>query len=169
MSHFGYAHKKAVEKEYTAENFIYICPICGCPLFYDSYGMQNPDGSEGRDVDSLPEDVAEVYDEIRDCISHGCYTAAIMLGRKLIMHISVDKVQAKPEDTFTRHIQHLKNAGYIPAKADKLFEFIKNIGNEQNHEIRLGDGEDADKMVRFIEVILLFIYEMPAAFEDQES
>ncbi|MGQ2985493.1 DUF4145 domain-containing protein [Flavobacterium sp.] len=165
VSHFGYQYNGPIASD-SSRPHIYICPNCGCPLFFDKYGLQNPGEMSGRDIDHLPEDVDEVYNEIRDCIKHGCYTASIMLGRKLIMHVSVNKAEANAKDTFQNHISHLKEKGYIPPNAEKLFDFIRKLGNEQNHEIVIGDPDDAEKMLRFIEMILLFIYEMPNSFEE---
>ena len=123
----------------------------------------------GREVNHLPKDIALVYNEIRDSIKNNCYTSSILLGRKLIMHLSANKAGTKANSNFKQHINALKNNGYIPPNADKLLEFIRNLGNEQNHQIVIGEATSSRKMLKFIEVLLIFIYEMPKEFADDDD
>jgi hypothetical protein len=159
-SHFGYTHAKYAEPK------IYICPNCGCPSFFDLDLVQHPGPKLGREIEHLPDDIQEVYDEIRDCIKVNCNTAAILLGRKLLMHLAVNKAESKVDNNFKQHMNNLKNKGFVPPNGNKLVEFIRDIGNEHNHQIIIGEYEQAEKMLRFIEMLLLFMYEMTGIIDE---
>jgi len=140
---------------------IYICTSCGCPTFFND--EQYPGPLIGRNIEKLPRDVAEVYDEIRDSIKQSNNTAALLLGRKLIMHLAVNVAKAKEGESFVDYINHLKEAGYIPPNGQQWIEYIKELGNEKNHELKLGTKEEAEKILKFIEVLLIFIYEFASS------
>lgn len=140
---------------------IYICPNCGMPtLFSDE--IQIPGPMLGREIADLPPDILAVYKEIQDSIKVNAYTGSILLGRKLLMHLAVDKAGASEGETFASYVEHLKNSGYIPPGGDNLLSFIQGLGNEKNHELKVGNRSEAQKILKFIETLLIFIYEFPA-------
>jgi len=144
---------------------IYICTNCGMPtLFYGN--EQSPGPILGRNIDSLPEDVGKIYQEIRDSIKNSSYTGALLLGRKLIMHLAVDVAKAKEGESFVAYVEHLKKSGYIPPNGEKILMYIKKLGNEKNHEIKIGEKEEALKIIKFIEGLLIFVYEFPSTFPE---
>jgi DNA-directed RNA polymerase subunit RPC12/RpoP len=146
---------------------IYICTNCGGPTFFlgdDQY----PGPLLGRNIDKLPDDISEIYREIRDSIQNGNFTAAQLLGRKLIMHLAVDVAGAKEGDTFVSYVSFLKQAGYIPPTGDKWIDYVKKMGNEKNHEIKIGKKEEAEKILKFIEVLLIFIYEFAGEVDEEK-
>lgn len=69
---------------------IYICPHCGGPTFIDIQGNQLPDVAFGSPVGHVPDKLNSIYDEARKCTSNSAYTAAILLCRKMLMHIGVE-------------------------------------------------------------------------------
>jgi hypothetical protein len=157
-SHIGYFNDHSPAK-------IYICTNCGIPtLFYGN--EQYPGPILGRHINNLPTDVEQIYKEIRDSIKNASYTGALLLGRKLIMHLAVSVAGAKEGETFTAYVEHLKKSGYIPPSGDKILKYIKDLGNEKNHELKIGVKEENEKMLKFIEGLLIFIYEFPAEFEE---
>jgi len=158
-SHVGYKY----ETDSSAN--IYICTNCGAPSFFHG-NMQIPGPLLGKAVESLPPAVEQIYKELRNSLKNGIYTAALLLGRKLIMHLAVDIARAKEGEYFMSYIDHLKDSGYIPPNGDKILEYIKNLGNEKNHEIKVGEKEEAEKILRFVEGLLIFIYEFPLEFEN---
>jgi hypothetical protein len=117
---------------------IYLCSSCGCPTFFDYQNNQFPGPIIGRNIDHLPKDVGEIYKEMREDVKNASYTSAILLGRKLIMHLAVDVAKAEEGEKFVKYIEHLKLSGYIPPNGDKALEYMKNLGNEKNHEIKIG-------------------------------
>lgn len=138
---------------------IYICTNCGNPTFFDADLNQHPGPLLGRNIEKLPEDISEIYKEIRESIKVSNYTAAELLARKLIMHLAVNTAKAKEGETFVQYIEHLKSEGYIPPNGLAWIKYAKDLGNEKNHEIKIGNAEDSSKLLKFIEVLLIFIYE----------
>ncbi|MBI2031558.1 MAG: DUF4145 domain-containing protein [Candidatus Levybacteria bacterium] len=148
-------------------HLIYICPNCGAPTYFVG-NIQHPGAIIGRSIKNLPEDVNEVYREIRESVQNACYTAAVLLGRKLLMHIAVDIAKAKEGNSFVSYIDHLSKSGYIPPHGGKWLTFVKDIGNEKNHELKIGEKDESEKILKFIEVLLIFIYEFPNELPDEE-
>ena len=146
---------------------IYICTHCGLPtLFYSD--QQVPGSDEAVQFHDLPDDIQKVYQEIASSIQNGNNTAAVLLSRKLLMHIAVEQ-GAEEGKQFAHYVTYLTEKGFVPPNANKLLEFIRQIGNQKNHEIVLASAIEAKKTLKFIESILQFAYELPAQFEDGES
>jgi hypothetical protein len=120
----------------------------------------------GREIKGLEPDVQEVYKEIRETAKDGCYTATILLGRKLIMHIAVE-AGAEEGKTFKEYVNFLASKHYVPPNAQKLLDYMRELGNEKNHEIKLGSPEEVQKIVKFVEALLYFIYEIETEFNDE--
>ncbi len=157
-SNTGYIHSGTDSK-------IHICTNCGIPTFFN-YGIQYPGPLLGREVQNLSPDVEKIYAEIRDSIKNNSHTGAILLGRKLIMHLAVDITKAKEGETFVAYIEHLKNSGFVPPNGEKILDYIKKLGNEKNHEIKIGSQDESQKMLKFVEALLIFMYEFPAEFPE---
>lgn len=159
----GFCGDKINTKEgYFSSNgnaYIYICSGCKQPTFFDFEDKQFPAPLYGKDIKNLPEDIKKIYLEIRDSIKNNCFTGAILLGRKLIMHIAIDKAGAKPGKKFVEYINAIVKSDYLPLKASILLDTVRKSGNQKNHEIILGWKDEAEKILKFIELILTFIYE----------
>lgn len=144
---------------------IYICPNCNEILLYNSnFNEIFPKSKYGNMIENLPSDIETIYEECRDCYSVGVYTSIMLLARKLLMHISVE-CGADKNLKFFQYVEFLDNNHYIPPKSKSLLTFIKDQGNEANHEIVTKNREDADKLLKFLTIILTFIYE----FADKED
>jgi hypothetical protein len=77
------------------------------------------------------------------------------------MHIAVDK--GAPQDgTFAQCIDFLAKQGYVPPGGKEWVDQIRSQGNEANHEIVLKSKDDANEVIGFAEMLLRFIYELPA-------
>src|SRR4051794_9331751 len=70
--------------------FIVVCPRCGMPVFLVN-GVQIPGVPFGEQIDHLPEDVRRLYSEARSCMEAGAHNAAVLVGRKLLMHVGVER------------------------------------------------------------------------------
>src|SRR5208337_291871 len=68
---------------------VYVCHQCSRPTFFDpDANVQIPGIAFGRPVQNVTDKVvAEVYEEARRATSAGCYTAAVLCCRKLLMHM----------------------------------------------------------------------------------
>jgi hypothetical protein len=142
--------------------YVYICHHCKSPTFFDSVGNQTPGIIFGNPVLEInDQSVESLYDEARKTTGTGCYTAAILCCRKLLMHIAVSK-GAKEGDSFINYVKFLADNNYIPPDAKDWVDHIRRKGNEANHEISIMSKEDAEELLIFIEMLMKLIYEFPA-------
>ena len=147
----------------TGSVAVYVCHHCTCPTFFDSDGEQTPGvcyGSAIHDIDDAT--VKSLYDEARRATSANCSTAAVLCCRKLLMHIAIDK-KAEQNKTFAYYVDYLAENGYVPPDAVGWVDFIRERGNEANHEITIMSQDDAKELLEFVEMLLKQIYAFPAA------
>lgn len=143
----------------NAGHRIYICPHCDRPTaFIDNKPV--PGVSYGANVNHLPADVSSLYEEARGCTAASCYTAAVLICRKLLMNIAVSQ-GAKVGGTFISYVEYLAANGYVPPNGKGWVDHIRKKGNEATHEIVLMSQEDAQELISFAEMLLKFIYEFP--------
>ena len=147
---------------------IYICPSCHGPTFFAPNGKQIPDGSIGNSVLHVPDNLNALYEEARKCVIDNCYTAAVLLCRKLLMHISVEQ-GAQKGLSFVEYVEYLSDKNYIPPNGKSWVNHIRKKGNEANHEIVLMDQNDAKDLIVFIEMLLKFIYEFPKMVPQEDK
>lgn len=149
----GYRIERAVEPR------IQICPNCLNPTLFRG-DAQVPGVSPGEEVAHLPPDVDALYKEARKCCAASCYTASVLICRKLLMNIAVAQ-GAAPGLAFIAYVEHLANSGYVPPNGKGWVDHIRKKGNEATHEIALMSKLDADELLAFLEMLLKFIYEFP--------
>lgn len=155
------------QRRVTAQ--IFVCPGCNYPtLIARGNGIQVPSPVLGREIQHLPHDIDAVYRECRKSAAQGAYTASVMLCRKLLMHIAVD-LGAKKNQGFTYYVEYLASNGYVPPNGKPWVDHIKDLGNEANHEIRLMTAEEAHRLLTFVEMLLIFLYEFPKSVPQQRS
>jgi hypothetical protein len=156
----GRAHYNDGHNHYDGN--IQICPVCKRPTFFDRFkNIQSPGISIGNPVGNLPPDLEVIWSEIRSSTSHAAYTSAVLLGRKLLMHIAVH-VGAKSGATFVDYVDYLVNNHFAPPNSKDWIDKIRSHGNEANHEISIKKQDDAEEIMTFLEMLLKFIYEFPA-------
>jgi transcription elongation factor Elf1 len=137
-----------------------ICPRCTLPtLFYGD--RQIPGVVPGNRVDAVPQGVAALYEEARNCVACNSFTSAVLTCRKLLMNIAVAQGAAEGA-SFLDYVNHLANAGFVPPNGRAWVDHIRRKGNEANHEIKLMTKDDALELISFSEMLLKFIYEFPA-------
>ena len=152
-SSLGYRNDQA--PSYT----IFICSHCVKPTFFDG-DRQLPGVAPGNSVGHLPVDIEALYSEARNCVAASCYTAAVLVCRKLLMNIAVAQ-GATAGETFVKYVEYLAAQGYVPPNGRGWVDHIRKKGNEANHEIALMSKTDADELILFIEMLLKFMYEFP--------
>lgn len=111
-----------------------------------------------------PKEVAALYNEARNCMKVNAYTAAVMCSRKLLMNVAVSE-GADEGQSFASYVRYLANEGHIPPKTTAWIDHIRDKGNEANHEIRIMRREDAERLIRFSEMLLRIMYEYPSEVE----
>ncbi|MBA4420564.1 MAG: hypothetical protein C0391_05405 [Anaerolinea sp.] len=151
---------KGFEHEQNSD-YVYICPDCDRPTFIsENPALQVPGVIPGREILYLPIDLEKTYVEARKSASIGAYTASVLISRKMLMNISVNKGDA-PGKSFVDYIQFLSDKNYVPPGGDKWVDHIRRKGNEATHEIAIMDQKDAEDLITFLELLLIFIYEFP--------
>ncbi|MDQ3951988.1 MAG: DUF4145 domain-containing protein [Actinomycetota bacterium] len=148
---------------------IYICGFCRRPTFISLIeDIQVPGPRFGRSIDHLPEALGVLYDEARSCMAVNAFTAAVLAARKILMHVSVD-LGAKEGRTFLNYITFLVQNNHISARSKVWVDHIRAKGNEANHEIRLATRDEADLLLRFVEMLLRITYEFPESVPAVEA
>ncbi|MDC0002851.1 DUF4145 domain-containing protein [Porticoccaceae bacterium] len=152
----------ATKKGFFSDNrqFLYICSHCDQPTHFDKNGGQYPDVAPGNDVGHLPEELAALYKEARNCVAASSYTGAVLLCRKLLMNIGV-KQGAEEGKPFIHYVNYLAEQGFIPPNGKGWVDHIRKKGNEATHEIALMSKPDYEDLIAFSEMLMKFIYEFP--------
>jgi hypothetical protein len=151
---------------------IYICPFCTRPTLLVGatdrgdngifeVRVQEPGASYGPDVENLSDDVKGIYGEARRCLTVEANAAAVMLCRKLLMHIAVER-GAQAGESFVFYIDYLLANGFISANNRDWVDRIRTLGNEANHTITAHSRGDAETIIEFSAMLLKTIYEYPA-------
>lgn len=141
---------------------LYICPMCNCPsfLFFDG-NHQYPGAIAGDDVPHVPADVDALYKEARVCIANACHTAAVLVCRKILVHLAVG-LGAAEGLKFIEYVEYLSAQNYVPPNGKHWVDHIRTKGNEATHEIVLMTAGESGDLIVFVEMLLRFIYEFPA-------
>ena len=108
-----------------------------CPSYVDgsvltSKGVLFPYQLFGPEVQGVPEDTNQAYNEARTCFSVNSFTACKLLCRKILMHIAVDK-GAQSGDKFEKYINYLENQGFVSPPMKDWVNLIRVNGNEATH------------------------------------
>jgi hypothetical protein len=125
-----------------------------------TFSLTDPCSAIGQAVPNVPEDLNTLYEEARRCTTSNCYTAAVLLSRKMLMNIAV-KEGAEEGLHFIRYVEYLKDNNYIPPKGKHWVDHIRAKGNEATHEIKQMREQDAKDLLNFIEMLLRLIYDFP--------
>jgi Domain of unknown function (DUF4145) len=150
------------DQKSAIDGLIHICPVCKRPTFFDiQFDTQFPGVSMGNEVKDLPPGIETIWSEIRGSTGKVAYTSAVLMGRKLLMHIAVN-AGAAPGLSFVNYVDHLVDNHYAPPNSKQWIDRIRSHGNEANHEIVVKSKDDAEEIMVFLEMLLKFIYEFPA-------
>jgi len=122
---------------------------------------QVPGVSFGEQVEHLPKEIGDLYEEIRKSTGVGAYTSSVLSCRKILMHIAVEK-GAEEGKPFIFYVEYLVNNHYAPPGSKPWVDKIRTTGNEANHEIKIMGQSEAEELINFVEMLLKFIYEFPA-------
>jgi hypothetical protein len=150
----------AADRDKMPVGFVRICPGCTAPTFFDRGGNVYPAAQPGKSVERLPDEIRMLYEEARRSASATAYTSAVLVCRKILMHIAVEE-GAKPGGSFLSYIEDLSDKGFIPPHGKAWVDYVRTRGNEANHEIVIMAKDDALALISFVEMLLRFIYEFP--------
>jgi hypothetical protein len=169
-------HKVASEKGWYASHpgtnlrgYIFVCPGCNKPTFFDPGRNQIPAPRIGSAVKGITDKGVEaLYNEARDCTMVGANTGAVLLARKLLMNIAVQH-GAQPGKAFVEYIDYLAENGFVPPNGREWVNQIRKKGNEATHEIPQITEQDAQQILTFVEMLLKFVYEFPSMIIPQPT
>lgn len=147
---------------------VYICPYCRRPTFLGINDEQVPVPKFGNPVRFLPPDVDRLYTEARAAIGAGAFSAAVLVARKILMHVAVEK-QAKTNQGFSYYVGYLASTNLIPHGAEEWVDEIKDQGNEANHAINVVAQDEAEDLLFFVEGLLRNVYEYPGLHEERKA
>jgi hypothetical protein len=137
------------------------CSNCGYPTFIDGQmGSTVPARAYGDDVQKLPEMVSRLYQEARDCVSVGANHAAVMVCRKILMHVAVLQ-GAKENESFAAYVSFIVDHHLVSPNIEGWVDEIRQIANDANHEIFEITADDAKGAVDFVAMLLKLVYEFP--------
>lgn len=134
------------------------CSACDLGLLVVN-DAQYPAPKYGEDVEGLPQMVAEVYTEARNCFGVAAYTAAELMCRKLLMQAGVDK-GADAGKSFVQYLDHLSTEGYITPPMRPWADLIRKRGNVGTHDLPAATREEAVETLAFTTQLLRLVYEM---------
>lgn len=141
---------------------IFICPVCSLPTFFDYDRKQIPAVRLGAEITQVPTDgLKQLYDEARDCTAAGAYTACVMVCRKILMNLAV-REGAQEGESFVSYVTYLGDQGYVPPKGKAWIDKIRRRGNDANHQIALMSADDAAEVLKFVEALLRYNFELTA-------
>lgn len=135
------------------------CPTCHRGAVWHYEGTVVPGVAFGPEIEGLPADVNQAYEEARRCMSANCLTAAELMCRKILMHVAVEK-GGKEGEAFAFYIDHLATAGYVTPPMRDWVKLIKDHGNLATHRIDTPSLERAQGTLLFTAQLLRSVYEM---------
>jgi hypothetical protein len=148
------------------QNFWLYCMNCGRGSVRNGNEMV-PGRMEFPIPEGTPEQEAQLWEEIRRCLSVSAFNAVAMLCRKLLLHMvfthkrSINS-NATPDDlSFAAAVRYLANNGVITEAMNNLATNIKDVGNKANHELPHITETDGRDIALFTHYLFISIYEMP--------
>lgn len=153
----GYRTENAVNGQH---GLILICPKCSMPTTFTLASGQVPQPIYGAPIVGITDpDIQSLYDEA--CKSYGAqaYSGAVMIARKVLMNLAVQQ-GAEPNLKFVEYVEFLSNKGWVPPNGKEWVDQIRKKGNEANHELQVMTKSDADQVLRFLAMLLKFMFEM---------
>lgn len=144
--------------------FIYICPKCANPTYF-SGKKQVPNPLPGNPLpEAAPKDVVSIYEEARKAYMGGAHTGAVLLCRKILIHIAHD-LGSPGKQTFNEAITWMNDNQHIPKNGLHVVKHIKDKGNEATHELVLSTAAEAGTLLMLVHRLVLFNYEFETLVE----
>ncbi len=146
----------------------FICPSCSRGSVWHKDKGTIPGSMPGEDLEGLPSEIIDAYNEARKCFSIKAYTGCELLCRKILMHVGVDK-GAPESQSFVSYLNYLEKEGYITPTIKEWADKIRQFGNLSTHKLDPPDESRAEATFRFTMVLLRIIYEMKHLSNQFES
>jgi hypothetical protein len=140
---------------------IRACPHCWCATTFGPK-KQYPEPLLGesfssRDKSGDVKQIVALYNEAREALSQGAPSCAVLMFRKLLMHIAVEQ-GAGTKLKFVEHVDHLKSQGIVGKPMHGLLDRIRRDGNEENHEVVQATPEKASDLLNLVTLLIKSVY-----------
>ncbi|NLE61804.1 MAG: DUF4145 domain-containing protein [Planctomycetes bacterium] len=140
---------------------IRVCPDCGgATTFVKDEQYPRPLLGEAFNAHDKPVDVqlvVDLYNEARMALSQGASSCAVLMFRKLLMHIAVEQ-GAGSGLRFVEHVDYLKSQGIVGRPMHGLLDRIRTDGNQENHEIVRATRERAEDLLTLVSLLIRSVY-----------
>lgn len=142
------------------------CPGCLRGSVFEN-GAVHPSTQPLREPSFLPPDVALTWNEARVCLGAGAYAAAVLMCRKLLLHLAVEhglpaKNKRDRAPTFVECVDRLEHEGVVTKRMRPWVERIKDVGNDATHELAPVTSEQAQDVADYTLHLLVTAYEVHA-------
>lgn len=138
-----------------------MCANCSLGSVVDFKGNAIPSVKFGKKINNLPPDIESAYEEARSCYSANAHTGSVLLCRKIIMHVAVDK-GADEGNSFASYLDYLEENHIITSNMKTWVNHIREKGNIANHTLLIADKEKSEGILRFTARLLDLVYEAEA-------
>lgn len=122
------------------------------PLLGQAFDASKLDGN-----DSAIKLIVELYDEARRAMGVNAPSCAVLMFRKLLMHIAVEK-GAKTREGFSYYCDHLRTKNFVAVPQYPILTRIQKAGNAENHQIRRTTEKDARDLLNLMAHLIEGIY-----------
>jgi len=155
----GLVVSRIIDDEEGYESIWLLCPNCKRGSVKTPENVIVPYAKASANIPGLSPNLEKAYNEAGDCLSIGSFTACEMVCRKILMSVAVDR-GAKENLTFKQYVNYLESNGDITSNMKPWVVFIKDSGNDANHELALSSKEHAESTFDFTTQLLTLIYGM---------
>ena len=140
---------------------IRVCVQCGGATTFVK-DEQYPRPLLGEAMDAREKDVdvkliVTLYDEARYALSQGAASCAVLMFRKLLMHIAVERGAARGLK-FVQYCEHLKTTNVVGTPMHGLLARIKDGGNEENHEVVRATRDKGTDLLNLVTLLIKSVY-----------
>lgn len=145
----------------TFSRDIRVCVTCGgATTFVEKEQYPGPllgERFDPKDKSTEVKQIIALYDEACVALSQGGPSCAVLMFRKLLMHIAVEQ-GAKKGVKFVQYVEHLKDEGVVGKPQHDLATRIKDAGNEENHEVRRATVKEAEDLLDLASLLIRSVY-----------
>lgn len=150
----------------------WICPTCKKPNLHENnfeeaitivpkYGI-----SISKQYVKRNKNTVKLLQEFFKCKSIGAYSACILLGRKILMHIAleeedinINKSSIKEGKGFLYYVDEIVKSAVLGKKWKPKLDKLRDLGNNENHDNKIATKNDADIVADIIVGLIYNLYD----------
>ncbi len=125
-----------------------------------------PELKEPTAPDAVPEDIAGNYREAENNFARKNFESAGMMYRRILDRATKRLAPSQKSKTLYNRIEWLAKEHKITQELHALAHFLRDDGNEANHEDKAFTEESASQMKKFTHLFLLYTFTLPKYVEE---